>query len=381
LGVTFEAVVATQALYETGSRNAKFRPVVFREEDERFIPLELRRFNWYRVETPANYQALLRWLHEAPQIVAPDRPPPLPPICLPPPAPPAPITADIDHVSFSVFAPGVIRPAQQFILDLWAHLPTQTDEMTSLAREFARDRRLGIKAQVAVARDTVLSVVLDLPLLRIKDPSDTIVWAGIPVYASFIVDVPADVVAGNHAGRVIISASGIPIAKVTFSLPIEPTGMRAEEAPQRLPTTRYQPRSAFASFSSRDREEVLGRVQGMTKVCRDLDVFVDVLSLRSGQDWEMQIRQQIPTRDVFFLFWSLNAARSKEVEKEWRIALEMRGLSYIDPIPLTDPRDSPPPNELARLHFNDIYVAYIKLEKSLKKLRKRRWWEFWRPLN
>jgi hypothetical protein len=250
-----------------------------------------------------------------------------------------------------------------------------------LAREFARDRRLGIKAQVAVARDTVLSVVLDLPLLRIKDPSDTIVWAGMPVYASFIVDVPANVVAGNHAGRVIISASGIPIAKVTFSLPIDPADRRGKEAPQRVPTTRYQPRSAFASFSSRDREEVLGRVQGMTKVCRDIDVFVDVLSLRSGQDWEMQIRQQIPARDVFFLFWSLNAARSKEVEKEWRIALEMRGLGYIDPIPLTDPRVSPPPNELARLHFNDIYVAYLKLEKSLKKLRKRRWWEFWRPLN
>ena len=93
----------------------------------------------------------------------------------------------------------------------------------------------------------------------------------------------------------------------------------------------------------------------------------------------MRSLRSLPARDVFFLFWSLNAARSKEVEKEWRIALEMRGLSYIDPIPLTDPRDSPPPNELARLNFNDIYVAYIKLEKSLTKLRKRRWWEFWRP--
>jgi SEFIR domain len=71
LGVTFEAVVATQALYQTGPRNAKFRPVVFTEEDEQFIPLELRRFNRYRVDTPEHYQNLLRWLHEAPRIVAP----------------------------------------------------------------------------------------------------------------------------------------------------------------------------------------------------------------------------------------------------------------------------------------------------------------------
>ena len=51
----------------------------------------------------------------------------------------------------------------------------------------------------------------------------------------------------------------------------------------------HQPNSAFASFSGRDRKDVLGRVQGITKVCQDLDVFVDVLSLRSGQDWEVQI--------------------------------------------------------------------------------------------
>src|ERR1700704_3281981 len=41
LGATFEGVIVTQWLYESGGRNAKFRPVVFRVEDERFIPLEL----------------------------------------------------------------------------------------------------------------------------------------------------------------------------------------------------------------------------------------------------------------------------------------------------------------------------------------------------
>ena len=60
LGATFEGVIVTQWLYESGGRNAKFRPVVFREEDERFIPVELRRFNRYRVDTPENYQVLLR---------------------------------------------------------------------------------------------------------------------------------------------------------------------------------------------------------------------------------------------------------------------------------------------------------------------------------
>src|SRR5271165_4098660 len=66
LGATFEGVIVTQALYEAGGSNAKFRPVVFSEEDEQFIPSELRCFNRYRVDTPEHYQNLLRWLYQAP---------------------------------------------------------------------------------------------------------------------------------------------------------------------------------------------------------------------------------------------------------------------------------------------------------------------------
>jgi SEFIR domain len=71
LGATFEGVIVTQEIYESGGRNEKFRPVVFREEDERFIPLELRQFSRYRLNTWANYEALLRWLHGAPRIIVP----------------------------------------------------------------------------------------------------------------------------------------------------------------------------------------------------------------------------------------------------------------------------------------------------------------------
>ena len=71
-GATFEGVIVTQALYEIGGHNAKFRPVVFHEGDERFISLELRRFNRYRVDTPENHEALLRWLHETPRVIAPE---------------------------------------------------------------------------------------------------------------------------------------------------------------------------------------------------------------------------------------------------------------------------------------------------------------------
>jgi hypothetical protein len=71
LGVTFEGVIISQTLYESGIHNAKFRAVVFREEDEGFIPLELRRVNRYRVDAPEIYQKLLRWLHDKPEVEVP----------------------------------------------------------------------------------------------------------------------------------------------------------------------------------------------------------------------------------------------------------------------------------------------------------------------
>ena len=62
--MTFEGVIISQALYESGIHNAKFRTVVFHEKDEGFIPLELRRVNRHRVGTPESYQKFLRWQHD-----------------------------------------------------------------------------------------------------------------------------------------------------------------------------------------------------------------------------------------------------------------------------------------------------------------------------
>ena len=85
MGATFEGVIVTQALYESGGRNPKFRPVVYREEDKQFIPIELRRFCYYRIDTWDHYQELLRWLHKAPRAVVPElgQKPDLPPEAAP----------------------------------------------------------------------------------------------------------------------------------------------------------------------------------------------------------------------------------------------------------------------------------------------------------
>ena len=95
-------------------------------------------------------------------------------------------------------------------------------------------------------------------------------------------------------------------------------------------------------------------------------------NLRSGERYEARLLEEIAARDVFFLFWSKAASASQWVDKEWRFALEKRGLDFIDPIPLVAPEQVPPPRELAdNLHFSDWTLAYA----SAKALAPRRWWQ------
>ena len=123
-------------------------------------------------------------------------------------------------------------------------------------------------------------------------------------------------------------------------------------------------RSAFASYSSEDRGEVLRRVQGAK--CAGLEVFQDVLDLDPGQRWERELYRRIKDCDVFLLFWSHAAAASEWVAKEIAYALEcQKGCDdnppAIQPVPLEGPPPPPPPPEvLKHLHFNDALLAHIQ---------------------
>jgi hypothetical protein len=127
---------------------------------------------------------------------------------------------------------------------------------------------------------------------------------------------------------------------------------------QRARTRERRIRHGFASYASDDRDEVLGRVQGMLKIAPTLDIFLDVLSPRSGEQWSARLQEEISRCDIFYLFWSTAASRSRHVDHEWRWALHERGLEFIDPVPLQSPDVVPPPAELATLHFNDWTLAF-----------------------
>lgn len=163
-----------------------------------------------------------------------------------------------------------------------------------------------------------------------------------------------------YFGEVKIRLRDLQIAKLDFILEV---GLE-ESVTDDITSFEKRCSTAFASYSHNDRNKVLGRIQGMLKVLPDLDIFLDVASLRSGENWLKRLREEIATRDLFFLFWSNAASRSHWVETEWRTALETKGIDSISPVPLESPHEAPPPKELSTLHFDEWTLAFEEHHKN-----------------
>jgi hypothetical protein len=263
--------------------------------------------------------------------------------------------APLDAVHFSIAAPQTIAANAGFELTFFAHLREQREEALTRAKEVVGDREPLFRSEgpFQVARGAELKIRVSIPRLKIKSNQKTLVWVGEIGVASFTLFAPRDAHLGQHAGKASVRVNGFEIAAVDFLMTVGPDARTIEHAP--LKPTMH--RNAFASYASEDRDEVLACVQGMLKAARHLEVFVDVVNLRSGQLWEPELLRRISQSDIFYLFWCRHAMTSKWVEKEWQQALT-KGLDFIDPVPLEGPEIAPPPVALASKHFNEPLLAY-----------------------
>ena len=266
-----------------------------------------------------------------------------------------------DRLSFSVTTPSVMAPGQAHVVDVWVHHLEQRQRVIELAQQEYAEKSIRIKSKsgIEVARGTVLTIRLDMPGFEIDDPEDIVLWGGDIGNATFPVLVPASITNGPHRGTVAVFANGLQCAKVHFVVEVGTSS--TQPAPADVTSETRVVRTAFASYAHDDQSEVSGRIQGMVKALPSLQVFMDVFSLRSGEDWQARLLQEIQACDIFYLFWSRAASQSEWVDREWRLALRHRGIAYINPVPLCRPEEAPPPSELAgKLHFNDWMLSLMR---------------------
>lgn len=105
--------------------------------------------------------------------------------------------------------------------------------------------------------------------------------------------------------------------------------------------------SLFVSYSHKDRDLVLALVRMQSDLW--YASFIDFMHTPRGSDWANEHRVRIASSDRVLLFWSANAALSKQVEREWKYAKNAR--SRIIPILLDA---TPLPSELDSLHAVEL---------------------------
>ncbi|MEH2283794.1 MAG: toll/interleukin-1 receptor domain-containing protein [Nostoc sp.] len=269
---------------------------------------------------------------------------------------PADITKDL--VDCSVFSPSSITPDDMFLVQVFVHLPEQVEFAKQSAQQFDPDaKQLGARSLgVPIKRGSVLTFNLSIPKLEVDEPIQQLSWNGRADSIQFGVTVPADITQKTVIGTVTVSQNTIPLGHLKFKLSIIPSASSTSKDPQLVGEVARHYRKAFVSYSSKDRIEVLKRVQGLA--VSGITVFQDILNLEPGDRWEQELYRNIDECDLFLLFWSTAAKESPWVLKEVLYALERQGSDglrspEIIPVIIEGPPLVPPPPELQDLHFND----------------------------
>ncbi|MBC1222084.1 toll/interleukin-1 receptor domain-containing protein [Nostoc sp. UCD121] len=279
-------------------------------------------------------------------------------------------TVDItkDLVDCSVFSPASVTPDNTFLVQVFVHLPEQVEFVKQDAQEFDFDaKRLGVRSLgVPIQRGSELTFNLSIPKLEVDEPIQQLSWNGRASSIQFGVKVPADITQKTVIGTVTVSQNTIPLGHLKFKLSVIPSASSTSKEPQLVGEVARHYTKAFVSYSSKDRTEVLKRVQGLA--VSGITVFQDILNLEPGDRWEQELYRNIDECDLFLLFWSTAAKESPWVLKEVLYALERQGSDglrspEIIPVIIEGPPLVPPPPELQDLHFNDKLLYLMATSK------------------
>ena len=260
----------------------------------------------------------------------------------------------LDRVQFSAVAPKEAEKDAYSIIQIFMYeqmFRRVVEEALEMAESPAQEKRSGFHM---VQDNTRVKIVLTCPDMEIDDNVQEQTWSGGYLQFDFAVCPPSDYRKKQILLTAAVYFNDIPATRLMLT--IKPQ-MSQEE---RIEIARKDIITAFVSYASQDRARVATVIQGMRRARPDMDIFFDINSLKSGEDWERTLYREIDKRDILFLCWSRSAAKSPWVDREWRYAMSQKGIEAIEPIPLEQPDVCPPPMELQSKHFNDSLLYVIR---------------------
>jgi len=262
---------------------------------------------------------------------------------------------NVNQVQFSAVVPKQLIKGEYAMIDISVYEDTYRHIVDRIIANADAEVKEVVASSQDIVDNTMVRIILSSPDIDVFDCDEAQKWQGRYLTYSFPVEIPS-----NYAKKQILFIASVyfnEIIATKLKFVVNCTSTRE----QKLQLTREDVLTAFISYASQDRSRVATIIQGMKKARPDMDIFFDVESLRSGEDWERALRNEIEKRDILFLCWSHFAKESKWVETEWRYALTNKGLDSIEPIPLVSPTECPPPDELKSKHFNDKALLYKEI--------------------
>ena len=256
-----------------------------------------------------------------------------------------------EPVLLGASAPQAVRPGAEFTARFVAYTKAFEAETSELLHRLSPHStpQLGLQSCRWQAGTTV-EVALSARGLNVTPARQQFTWEGSRNLVEFDVAVPENAQPDVTVLKFDVSVQGIVLARLRLDLEVS-TGAGVEATPV---TVRATPaHTAFASYSSHDRERVLDRVAAV-RISAGLDIFLDCMSLHPSEAWKPQLEEEIKRRELFLLFWSSAASESQWVAWEWHTALRARGKDAIQVHPLEV--GVKPPDELKDLHFGDPFM-------------------------
>ena len=280
-----------------------------------------------------------------------------------------------DDVYLATEAPSFVSPGEKFVVRFAAYVASRRNEVCrTLKMEAPRGK---VRPDLEVCRwlpGTEVTVRLHSSDVEIKNAEKTFKWNGRRNILRFDVKVLNEVATKTLILGFDVFVQGLEIIELRPEIDVRP--QKAKRRKIQPPSFKEweTPRTAFASYATEDKSEVLGRVRSV-EIATGIDVFVDCLSIRPGKRWKEELGKEISEREIFWLFWSRSAKESRWVDWEWRKALHEKSLAGIQPHPLEPVDVAPPPEELADLQFGSMYEWYLwdmRTKKRTKIIKKKK---------
>ena len=265
-------------------------------------------------------------------------------------APSAPgVELDAKAISCSIFSPLSVKASDSFLVQTCVHWADEQDLVAAEANRAdpaAVHRSSLLNRQIA--NGATVRAVIETLGLKTPAQEESIIWMGERDWMYFTLMIPEEMEGRRFNVSIRIYLDDMPAGKCVFSVDC---GSNTSE-PEVIGWKKYK--EVFISYSRNDIEHALNGAQLLKAI--GISVFQDVLELKPGDRWERKLYEHIDECDLFVLYWSKKASRSKYVLSEANYAAKLNsetGKPDIIPYILEGPPAVLPPQELAGFNFFD----------------------------